>query len=70
MGTFDYLTEFLVNTIPNLLRYPIIDSIERPLMHRIQEFTDRIDAEEMIKEKVKEFSQGGQLNLDRIKNEL
>lgn len=62
-GTFDYVVEFLVNVIPNLLRYQIMDALENPIRTRIQDEMDKIDVEKLIKnnlpafEKMKENSQ-------------
>lgn len=58
-GTLDYITEFLVNVLPNLLRYQIMDAIENPVRMRIQEVFDGIDVEKQIKERVPEFQRLG-----------
>lgn len=54
-GTLDYAIEFLVNILPNLLRYQIMDAIERPLKERIQQMLDTINTEELIKSKLPEI---------------
>lgn len=59
LGTADYLVEFLVNIMPNLLRYQIMDALENPLMRKIQEFTDKIDLEKLIKENLQEYRKTG-----------
>lgn len=64
MGTFDYLVEFFINVVPNLLRYQITDALEKPLMRKIQEFTDRIDVEKFAKQKLNEFQKTGSVKLD------
>ncbi|KAI5642347.1 hypothetical protein NE865_05709 [Phthorimaea operculella] len=48
-GTIDYIIEFVVNILPNLLRYQIIEAIEGPLTRNLQEKLNRIDVEEEIK---------------------
>ncbi|XP_017004153.2 uncharacterized protein [Drosophila takahashii] len=48
-GTLDYIMEFAVNVIPNLLRYQIMDAIENPIKQRVQEKFNSIDVEEVIK---------------------
>lgn len=64
LGTADYLVEFFVNVMPNLLRYQIMDALEKPMMRKIQEFTDRIDVEKLVKEKFKEYRETGSVKLD------
>lgn len=51
-GTLDYGIEFLVNVLPNLLRYQIVNAIEGPIKTRLQDIMDSIDVEEMIEEKL------------------
>ncbi|EDV57623.1 uncharacterized protein LOC6542394 [Drosophila erecta] len=48
-GTLDYVMEFAVNVIPNLLRYQIMDAIENPIKQRVQEKFNTIDVEQVIK---------------------
>lgn len=64
LGTVDYLVEFFINVVPNLLRYQITDALEKPLMKKIQEFTDQIDVEKFAKEKINEYQKTGSLKLD------
>lgn len=52
-GTFDYVVEFLVNIIPNLLRYQIMDALEKPAREKIQEVMNTINVETLIKDKLK-----------------
>lgn len=69
VGTADYLIEFFVNILPNLLRYQIMDALEKPIKLKIQEAMDQIDVERFVKEKVPEFQkQGMDMNLDFSKN--
>lgn len=63
LGTADYLVELLANIVPNLLRYQIMDAIERPLIKKIYEFTDKIDVEQMVKENFEEYRKSGTLQL-------
>lgn len=66
-GTLDYVAEFLVNVLPNLLRYQIMDAIEKPLKMRIQEHMNKFNVEELIKQKVPEFQEKGMdMSLDFI----
>ena len=66
-GTLDYITEFLVNILPNLLRYQIMDAIEKPIKIRIQEVMNNIDVENIIKTKLPEFEKKGfNISLDYI----
>lgn len=69
LGTADYLVEFFVNVLPNLLRYQIMDALEKPLMRKIQEHTDKIDVEHLLKEKLDEYQKTGTVRLD-MKMEL
>lgn len=55
----DYVTEFLVNILPNLLRYQIMDALENPAKVRIQQIMNKIDVEKIVKEKVLEFEKRG-----------
>lgn len=64
MGTFDYLIELFINVLPNLLRYQIMDAIERPIMRKVQELADRVDVEVFIKEKYEEFQKHGTINFN------
>ncbi|KAJ2943922.1 hypothetical protein O0L34_g8242 [Tuta absoluta] len=48
-GTIDYIIEFVVNILPNLLRYQVINAIEGPLTRRLQEELNGLDVEEEIK---------------------
>lgn len=64
LGTADYLVEFFVNVLPNLLRYQIMDALEKPVMRKIQEFTDRIDVEKLVKKKFKEYRETGSVKMD------
>lgn len=59
----DYITEFLVNVVPNLLRYQIMDALEKPAKLRIQQYLDTINVEELIKKKVPEFRRNGTKDL-------
>ncbi|KAH8409383.1 hypothetical protein KR222_002182, partial [Zaprionus bogoriensis] len=63
-GTLDYIMEFVVNVLPNLLRYQIMDAIENPIKQRVQEKFNTIDVEEVIRQMEKTEQQDGQLNFD------
>lgn len=54
-GTLDYVIEFVVNVLPNLLRYQIVNAIEGPIKVRVQDILDTIDIEEIIEEKLPEL---------------
>ncbi|PSN43110.1 hypothetical protein C0J52_10472 [Blattella germanica] len=54
-GTMDYVVEFLVNVLPNVLRYQIVNAIEGPLKIRVQEIMDSVDVEELIEEHLPEL---------------
>lgn len=54
-GTLDYALEFLINVIPNLLRYQIMDALENPAKLKIQEAMDQINVEMIIKDKIPTF---------------
>ena len=70
LGTADYLVEFFVNVLPNLLRYQIVDALEKPLTKRIQEFTDRIDMEQVTKELVEEYRTTGKIDPSKLEAKL
>ncbi|XP_055916109.1 uncharacterized protein LOC129948969 [Eupeodes corollae] len=58
-GTADYVMEFLVNVLPNILRYQIMDAIENPIKMRVQEKFNQIDVERAIKDNFKKFQESG-----------
>ncbi|GAB0100284.1 uncharacterized protein DMENIID0001_162970 [Sergentomyia squamirostris] len=58
-GTLDYVIEFAVNVLPNLLRYQIMDAIENPAKSRVQEELNKIDVEKFIRQKLPEFERMG-----------
>lgn len=51
-GTMDYILEFTVNIVPNILRYQIVDALGWPLRSKIQEELDKMNVEEMIKQEL------------------
>lgn len=58
-GTLDYVAEFVVNVLPNLLRYQIMDAIENPLKARVQEEMNKYDVEKVLREYLPKFEQMG-----------
>lgn len=50
LGTIDYAIEFGINVIPNLLRYQIMDALEKPIKLKIQEALDQVNVERIIRE--------------------
>lgn len=50
LGTTDYLVELGINVLPNLLRYQIMDALEKPVKLRIQEVLKTVNVENVIKE--------------------
>lgn len=54
-GTFDYVIEFLVNILPNLLRYQIMDALENPIKTKIQDEMNKINVEKLIKDNIPAF---------------
>lgn len=57
-GTLDYIIEFSVNVLPNVLRYQIMDALESPIKRRIQEELNYINVEEVIMENVEKYEKG------------
>jgi hypothetical protein len=51
-GTLDYVIELVVNVLPNLLRYQIVNAVEGPIKSQVQEIMDSTDIEEMIEQKL------------------
>lgn len=51
-GIVDYAVEFMVNILPNLLRFQIMDAIEGPIQSKIQEKLNEIDVDYVIKSKL------------------
>ncbi|KAL7741109.1 hypothetical protein ACLKA6_018142 [Drosophila palustris] len=58
-GTLDYIMEFAVNVLPNLLRYQIMDAIENPAKQRIQEQFNTIDVELAVKQMIEKYKKEG-----------
>ncbi|XP_068145990.1 uncharacterized protein [Drosophila tropicalis] len=58
-GTIDYVMEFVVNVLPNLLRYQIMDAIENPIKQRVQEKFNTINVEEAIKQLAHKYEAEG-----------
>ncbi|XP_063547402.1 uncharacterized protein LOC134754875 isoform X1 [Cydia strobilella] len=54
-GTLDYLIEFVVNILPNLLRYQIMDALEGPIKEKIQAELNKTNVEETIKQELPEL---------------
>lgn len=51
-GTFDYVIEFVINIIPNLLRYQIMDALENPAKAKIQQEMNKLNVERLIKDNI------------------
>ncbi|KAK7862001.1 hypothetical protein R5R35_013541 [Gryllus longicercus] len=47
-GTLDYVAEFVVNILPNVLRNQIVNALEEPLKRKIQEHLNKTDVSELI----------------------
>ncbi|XP_045451070.1 uncharacterized protein LOC123659954 [Melitaea cinxia] len=61
-GTLDYVIEFAVNILPNLLRYQIMDALEGPIREKVQQELNKLNVEEIIKQelpKVDEMQESG-----------
>lgn len=63
-GTLDYIMEFVVNILPNILRYQIMDALENPIKVRIQEKFNTIDVEQAIKENFENYQNTGKVSFD------
>lgn len=50
VGTADYVVELLINVMPNLLRYQIMNALEGPVKTRIQEALNNINIKSLIVE--------------------
>lgn len=50
LGTVDYAIELGVNVLPNLLRYQIMDALEKPIKLKVQEALDQLNIEQYVKE--------------------
>lgn len=65
-GTLDYIMEFVVNVLPNLLRYQIMDAIENPIKQRVQERFNAIDVEAIIRDLQQYEQPDGSYNVDFV----
>lgn len=63
-GTFDYVIEFVINVLPNLLRFQIMDALENPAKARIQEEMNKINVERFIKKNIPTFEQMSKKDAD------
>lgn len=70
MGTFDYAIELFINVLPNLLRYQIMDAIEKPIINKIQEYANRIDVEMLVKDLLQQYRNNQTLSLNLNRFEL
>lgn len=50
LGTVDYAIELGINILPNLLRYQIMDALEKPIRLKIQEALNQMNVEQIMKE--------------------
>lgn len=65
-GTIDYVIEFGINVLPNLLRYQIMDALEGPIKMRAQEVLNTVNVEKMVHDnlpKIDEYEEKGFSNL-------
>lgn len=71
-GTIDYVIEFTVNILPNLLRYQIMDALEGPLKERVQQELDKLNVEDMIKQELPKLDemQGTGFKLSDLKDSV
>jgi len=51
-GTFDYVAEAVVNILPNILRYQIVDALENPIKQRVQAMLNDLDIEKSIQDQL------------------
>lgn len=51
-GTLDYVFEFVINIVPNLLRAQIMDALENPIKTEIQKEMDKINVERLLKKNI------------------
>lgn len=56
------MAELLINVIPNLLRYQVMNALENPVKAKIQETLNLLDVGHLIKTKIKEYEQTGSVN--------
>lgn len=56
-GTLDYVIEFAVNILPNLLRYQIMDALEGPIKEKVQQELNKLNVENMIKQELPKINQ-------------
>lgn len=69
-GLSDYLIEFAINVLPNLLRYQIMDALENPAKIKIQDEMNKINVEKLIKDNIPNFEkllQNYTITLDDLK---
>lgn len=65
-GTMDYIIEFAINVLPNLLRYQIMDALESPLKMRIQDELNAINVEKLLHENLPKLD-NNELDLSNTK---
>lgn len=69
-GTLDYIMEFAVNVLPNLLRYQIMDAVENPIKTRAQEIFNTIDIEQAIKLFIDAWQRGEEISFDFVVSQI
>lgn len=69
-GTMDYVIEFVINVLPNLLRFQIMDALENPAKARIQEEMNKINVERLIKKNIPTFEKMSKKNMDLSINDF
>lgn len=67
-GTFDYIIEFVINFLPNLLRYQIMDAIEVPIRAKIQSEFNQINVERLIRSKLPDIEQLSKKSAHNLEN--
>ncbi|CAB3374289.1 Hypothetical predicted protein [Cloeon dipterum] len=54
-GTLDYVAEFVLNVLPNVIRYQLVSLAEEPLRQKIQDYLDKVDVEDLILQQIAEM---------------
>lgn len=57
--SFNFIIEFVVNTMPALIRHVIVDTLEIPIKQKIQEILDKVDVEKLVNETLPELDNMG-----------
>lgn len=58
-GRFDIIVEVMVNSLPDLIRHILVDTIEEPLKYKIQQLLNKIEPHQILEKTLPELDNLG-----------